>query len=61
MYINFEQLFKSNISESEFLLLLKIAQKNSELISENDKESIEKFISLELVELIKAGSSFIDK
>ena len=61
MYINFEQLFKSNISESEFLLLLKIAQKNSELMSENDKESIEKFISLELVELIKTGSSFIDK
>lgn len=61
MYINFEQLYKCDISETEFMLLLKISQKNTELLKEEDTQTIEKFIELQLVELIKQGKTFFEK
>ena len=61
MYVNFKQLYKSNISESEFLLLFKIAQRNIELITEEDKPSIDKFIDMGLTELTKQGITLRDK
>ena len=61
MYINFEQLYKSDISESDFMLLLKVSQKNTELLTEEDKPKLESFLELELVELIKQGKDFFEK
>ena len=61
MYINFKQLYRSEISESEFMLLLKISQKDLELISEDDNDEIEKFLEIGLVELVKQGKTIFDR
>lgn len=61
MYINFQQLYKSDISESDFMLLLKVSQKNTELLVEEDKPKLESFLELGLVELVKQGKDFFEK
>ena len=61
MYINFEQLYKSDISESDFMLLVKVSQKNTELFKQEDIPTLERFLDLGLVELIKQGKEFFEK
>lgn len=61
MYINFEQLYKSNLSETEFLILIKIAQKNTELLNDGDKGTIEKLLGEGLIEVIKQGNTYRER
>lgn len=61
MYINFEQLYKTGLSESEFLTLIKISQKNSELLSDADKPTIEKLLEEGLIEVIKQGATYRER
>lgn len=53
MYINFKQLLKCNLSDDEFLVLLKISQKDFDFITEKDEVTICKFLEMGLLERIK--------
>lgn len=61
MYINFQQLYKSDMSDADFMLLMKVSQKNAELFTQEDIPTLEKFLESGLVELIKQGKDFFEK
>ena len=61
MYINFQQLARCNITQNELLLLVKISQKDSQFITAEDKDGVDKLLKEELVELTKQGKTIRER
>lgn len=59
--INFEYLIKSGITEYEYLLMVKVFQKDMHLISKDDKESVDKLLEEGYFTLLKTGKTIKDK